>query len=173
MTIPFMMNCSHQSDGWCLECLGEHYKEYESLRQQLADVIAERDRLRSRLEQLSQVLIDFTDRNADLCRELAMIEDERDRLRAELLQQPPTLEWLREMFGEPNDFDGKSLLWLSSVGEDAVRYFEPLKRVEILTQTNDRGRVWYPADNRSAVLAAMAAIDRAYPFNEIESDANQ
>lgn len=154
MTIPFMMNCSHQSDGWCLECLGEHYKEYESLRQQLADVIAERDRLRSRLEQLSQVLIDFTDRNADLCRELAMIEDERDRLRAELLQQPPTLEWLRETFGEPSCVYEKQAVW-----------------DELFIWDRRGSRVYHNASQDA--LTTRAAVLEAVAARKIESEGKQ
>lgn len=82
----------------------------------------------------------------------------------ELLNHPPTLEWLRDTFGKPNDFDGLSWLWLSSSGDDAVRYFIPSKRVEILTQTADMGRVWYAAKDRAAVLEAVAAT-------KIESEA--
>jgi hypothetical protein len=36
MTIPHMMNCSHQGEGWCLDCVGK--------------LAAERDELKKRAE---------------------------------------------------------------------------------------------------------------------------
>lgn len=68
----------------------------ESLRQQLADVTAECRRLEHDVEV------------ANAHRRIA--EQQLDRLRAELLQQPPTLEWLLGMFGEP-DKPGAIVSW--------------------------------------------------------------
>jgi len=31
MTIPWMMNCSHDGDGWCLACVREIAEENEKL----------------------------------------------------------------------------------------------------------------------------------------------
>lgn len=93
-------------------------------RQQLADVTAQRDELENGQgrTQASDLMRHIVQRHGmatadphtgvemtayelacaiDLV--LIRVEQERDRLRAELLQQPPTLEWLRETFGEPNE----------------------------------------------------------------------
>lgn len=36
MTIPYMMNCSHDGDGWCLACVRQLGEEIEQLRKALA-----------------------------------------------------------------------------------------------------------------------------------------
>lgn len=35
MTIPWLMNCSHSPDGWCLECVGEMRRELEAAHSKL------------------------------------------------------------------------------------------------------------------------------------------
>jgi len=32
MTMPHLMNCEHQADGWCLDCVGKLQAECEALR---------------------------------------------------------------------------------------------------------------------------------------------
>lgn len=41
MTVPWLMNCSHRPDGWCLECAKELGQENWSL-------IEERDKLKDK-----------------------------------------------------------------------------------------------------------------------------
>lgn len=35
MTIPYMTNCSHSEDGWCLECVSEMGREWQEMRDAL------------------------------------------------------------------------------------------------------------------------------------------
>ena len=37
MTMPHLMNCEHIEDGWCLDCVGEQYKELKTLRARTID----------------------------------------------------------------------------------------------------------------------------------------
>lgn len=32
MTMPHLMNCEHQAEGWCLDCVGKLQAECEALR---------------------------------------------------------------------------------------------------------------------------------------------
>ena len=32
MTIPWLMNCGHNDDGWCLDCVKEQHAELERYR---------------------------------------------------------------------------------------------------------------------------------------------
>jgi hypothetical protein len=38
MTIPWMMNCPHDGDGWCLSCVRELAEEKDKLEKELSDL---------------------------------------------------------------------------------------------------------------------------------------
>lgn len=43
MTVPFLMNCAHRDDAWCLDCvrlLGEENWKVKALNAELVDVVA-------------------------------------------------------------------------------------------------------------------------------------
>jgi len=43
MTIPWMMNCSHKGDGWCLECVCELGQAYADLQEYVGNNIYQSD----------------------------------------------------------------------------------------------------------------------------------
>jgi hypothetical protein len=62
MTIPWMMNCSHQGEGWCLDCIGRMATALEQIRemgQHPADaapgLIGRPDRWERLVEEMAQV----------------------------------------------------------------------------------------------------------------------
>ena len=62
MTIPWLMNCGHNGDGWCLDCVKRQHAELEAAEARVAELegwisqdglsvlIEERDRYRAALE---------------------------------------------------------------------------------------------------------------------------
>lgn len=48
MTMPHLMNCEHQAEGWCLDCVGKLQAECDALRLKAARYDWLRDRLRVR-----------------------------------------------------------------------------------------------------------------------------
>ena len=52
MTVPTQMNCSHQGEGWCLQCVGE--------------LAARAERLRNAIEEIEQVGHNPADLASDL-----------------------------------------------------------------------------------------------------------
>ena len=150
--------------------------ELLSLRQQLVDVTAERDRLRQfarrqaeEIESLNDMAdavevlrdigkvigcghVDGPDERRQLVncieQEFTRVTAERDRLRAELLQQPPTLEWLRATFG------GQPEVAAGSTGYNVYRWSCGVK------YRDPHGQVSCPPGvlkrTRAAVLEAVA-----------------
>lgn len=53
MTMPQLMNCEHQGDGWCLDCVMDLVNERDRL---VNAANAERDRLEARAKKLEQAL---------------------------------------------------------------------------------------------------------------------
>lgn len=39
MTMPHLMNCPHQAEGWCLDCVGKQHAQLEVLRDILKDAM--------------------------------------------------------------------------------------------------------------------------------------
>lgn len=39
MTMPHLMNCSHSSDGWCLDCVKELHDECQAWKDKLQEVV--------------------------------------------------------------------------------------------------------------------------------------
>jgi len=122
----------------------------DSLRQQLADVKHSLDWLVGSLALIHG--LDVADATPEsVFQSCEDVTAERDRLRAELMQQPPTLEWLRETFGEPevlfhgmrHEFAGGSIEW-NVAGRFAIKSSKLVGGE-------------YRLKTRAAVLAAVAA----------------
>lgn len=108
--------------------------EHGQLRQQLADMTAECRRLEHDVEV------------ANAHRRIA--EQQLDRLRAELLQQPPTLEWLRATFGGQPEVTAGSTGYNVYRWSCGVQYRDPHGQVSCPPGVLKR--------TRAAVLEAVA-----------------
>ena len=38
MTMPHLVTCSHQEDGWCLDCVGELWREWEMATEKIKEL---------------------------------------------------------------------------------------------------------------------------------------
>ena len=61
MTIPNMMNCPHQGDGWCLDCVREEWERTEAVQ---AEMRAELDAARAEMRGAAAPLPSGTGRPA-------------------------------------------------------------------------------------------------------------
>lgn len=56
MTMPHLMNCSHNGDGWCIPCVKQLWEEKEYLDQKIDLLLTERDQFKKKIEEKNHIL---------------------------------------------------------------------------------------------------------------------
>jgi hypothetical protein len=83
MTVPWLSNCSHDPDGWCLPCVSALGRESWDLQEEVRQLTKERDALQSRVTQLEAKLSQIESSQKKLLRlsyeDIVPWHDEDDR----------------------------------------------------------------------------------------------